>query len=654
MIELIHITKYIGKRKILDDISLSLPAQGIVLLRGENGSGKTTLFTLLALLDKDFSGDYRIDGKSSTEFTSKEISDIRAQDISYIRQKDNFLSFLNLDENEHLDDFLQKKKTSLKRSKQVACTSEGEAILSVLRREMIPGKKIYLLDEVMDHLDEKNRLRLLDEIKERAKTSLVLIIGHDLPEDIGEVMTITLDKGKVISVANEKKTEESKDSLRPGKTRCARFSGLLFLKSFRKRGFLSLLFFFLFSFAGGCSAFPTEAISYDYGDMLIKDAEIGTALKTYTDPEQWTKKYSYQSSGCLILSSDIPDDGFVHLPPKTKTNGAFATNGLALSIPYAFDDGLPFSGCFINTKSYEKAVQGASPDLLSLLSPVPYVVNDATNDFFSFGNKAVLEQTYGLQLDWNLQSGIFYVFGQGNDATISFPSKESLGLKTIDFSTVFSSAVPLIGLTKDEYSSRETIPSATVLVSDEDFRKLTAASFLPNSLIFFMDDKENQHAYCHAIAEEKLIPVFYGMGNGASDSKFLKTNYANMLINAQAEKNQAILIYVFVLVFSLFLTAIYSFLDQIQNQKDDLILYQKGYTKKQVLFYPLGHLLLLETISAVVGYPFGMVLWGAMESNLFGYFPTITVFSFLLALLLVVVDALLFVICFLWQKKKLY
>lgn len=49
MITLFHLSKQYGKHLVLDDISLTFPDTGLVLIEGENGSGKTTLLYILAM-----------------------------------------------------------------------------------------------------------------------------------------------------------------------------------------------------------------------------------------------------------------------------------------------------------------------------------------------------------------------------------------------------------------------------------------------------------------------------------------------------------------------------------------------------------------------------------------------------------------------------
>jgi ABC-type transport system involved in cytochrome bd biosynthesis fused ATPase/permease subunit len=63
--------------------------------------------------------------------------------------------------------------------------SQGQLEKLALEEGLRPGRKVYLLDEVTAHLDSASQKETVKRIKELSKTSLVLIICHDL--DLREV-----------------------------------------------------------------------------------------------------------------------------------------------------------------------------------------------------------------------------------------------------------------------------------------------------------------------------------------------------------------------------------------------------------------------------------------------------------------------------------
>jgi sulfate-transporting ATPase len=60
VIECKDVRKAFGERLLIESLSFSLPAGGIVGIIGPNGAGKTTLFRMLAGMDKPDSGDIRV------------------------------------------------------------------------------------------------------------------------------------------------------------------------------------------------------------------------------------------------------------------------------------------------------------------------------------------------------------------------------------------------------------------------------------------------------------------------------------------------------------------------------------------------------------------------------------------------------------------
>lgn len=658
MIELQHISKTIGKRKILDDITLSFPDCGVVRIRGENGSGKTTLFQILSLSDKDFSGDLILDGKNCKSLTPGEIGSIRAEGISYVRQKDNYVSFLSMEENGNLDKILAKEGSFSRKGKKEESASEGEALLSVMKRELVRGKKLYLLDETLNHLDSKNRSEVFDRIQELSKSSLVLYIGHDSTKNIPTEMEIVMEKGKIISssLPSPSRKEMMEETI---PVRKKKFSKKLFSSYFRKKGPVFSLFFLLFSFLFGCFFFPVEAASYPYGDMLRKDAEIGSAFRIYETPEEWNHPYSFQSLGDIVFSSSVPDDGLVHLSEEVKLRkkGVFSVNGRDLELAYQYDSELPFYGCFLNPDSYLQLRKEAEPALLTLECPIPYTGFEDTGGgygIFYFGNKALLEKKYGRKIEAEAKDGTFLVFGRETESHVTFSSRLSQGTSMPDYSSLFPDGVSLFDLPGADYGE-DGISSGCVLLSDDDFGRLSSSCLDPNSLLFFMEDEEKQKEYCRDIAKERIVPSFYGPLLSAGKGKnHLDTNYATMLSLSRKEIPETVLTYLLSLIFSLFLVFLYAYLGRIQDQNDGRILSQKGVTKKGLLLYPLLLLLILEIGSGVLGYPFGILLWGAMDPSLFGYFPAPTLLSFLAGVLLILLDALFYVFLFYRGKRKEY
>ena len=167
-----------GNKKIINKLSLSLPSNGVFAISGPSGCGKTTLFMLIASLLKPDSGNIVSDHKR----------------LSFVFQEARLLPWLTAAENVNF--VLGGKKSTL----QKATEELGKVGLSEdtkkyphelsggmqrrvsLARAFAYDGDIILLDEPTAGLDERIKSVVLDLIKEKGKTSLVLMITHDIDE----------------------------------------------------------------------------------------------------------------------------------------------------------------------------------------------------------------------------------------------------------------------------------------------------------------------------------------------------------------------------------------------------------------------------------------------------------------------------------------
>ena len=93
MIEMIDIKKrYINSDKnIIDGCQATFDIGKRYALFGENGSGKTTFVKILGLLDKNFSGTYRINGKDVLSMSGSDIARLRNEVFGFMFQDNKLL-----------------------------------------------------------------------------------------------------------------------------------------------------------------------------------------------------------------------------------------------------------------------------------------------------------------------------------------------------------------------------------------------------------------------------------------------------------------------------------------------------------------------------------------------------------------------------------
>ena len=72
MIELIHVTKAFGSKKVIDDLSLKIPANKITVIMGGSGHGKSTIVKLILGFIIPDSGEIIVDKANVLEMSKQQ------------------------------------------------------------------------------------------------------------------------------------------------------------------------------------------------------------------------------------------------------------------------------------------------------------------------------------------------------------------------------------------------------------------------------------------------------------------------------------------------------------------------------------------------------------------------------------------------------
>lgn len=203
MIDIKNIFFSYNDEMIFDNASLTLPSKGVFLLKGANGSGKSTLLKIIKgeLLVKKGNINIANINISKNIKNKKRILD---DNITYIDQQNNLIDFLNVKENASLNLIINKQKvTDLKYLKDdqysnryVDSLSSGEKIITSFEKVTNENRKIILLDECTDFLDDYNTNLIISIIKELGEKYLIIIVSHD------ERVIYAFDK--IITIENKK------------------------------------------------------------------------------------------------------------------------------------------------------------------------------------------------------------------------------------------------------------------------------------------------------------------------------------------------------------------------------------------------------------------------------------------------------------------
>ncbi len=215
MIEMKNISKKVGNKIILDDISLKIDEGSFVVFIGPSGCGKTTTLKLMNKLIEPTSGEIYIDGKP----ISKEDPIKLRRNIGYVIQSIGLFPHLTIRENIELIPKLKKDQTdeeieekTLELMKMVGLNpnefldkypselSGGQQQRIGLVRAIATDAKIILMDEPFRALDPITRTQLqewLYSLQEELKKTIVFVT-HDMDEALKLADKICIMKdGKV-------------------------------------------------------------------------------------------------------------------------------------------------------------------------------------------------------------------------------------------------------------------------------------------------------------------------------------------------------------------------------------------------------------------------------------------------------------------------
>ncbi|KFF66249.1 Fe(3+) dicitrate ABC transporter ATP-binding protein FecE [Pectobacterium brasiliense] len=192
-----NLTAGYGDKRILDGLSLSLPARKITALLGPNGCGKSTLLKCFAKLLTPESGVIQLDGKPLSAFSARQLSrhlallpqqhltpeGITVRDmVAYGRSP--WLSLwgrLSPDDRQRVQLAMEKTRIVDLADKRLTDLSGGQRQRAFLAMLLAQDTPVVLLDEPTTYLDINHQvelMKLLRELNQAGKT--VVTVLHDL------------------------------------------------------------------------------------------------------------------------------------------------------------------------------------------------------------------------------------------------------------------------------------------------------------------------------------------------------------------------------------------------------------------------------------------------------------------------------------------
>ena len=226
ILEIKSVSKKIGKKKILKDISLEVKEGEIFGFVGPNGAGKTTLIKTMLGLYKQDSGTIKIGGYDINKDFEKAMEKIGAiienpEMYDYLSGKDNLSLYSKI--GNKTDDEYQKKivktvKLEERIKNKVKTYSLGMRQRLGVAQALIGKPKLLVLDEPTNGLDPLGikELRVLLKTISKENNIAVFVSSHILSEI--ELMCdriAIIDNGEIIEVKdlNNKQTDKEDISI---------------------------------------------------------------------------------------------------------------------------------------------------------------------------------------------------------------------------------------------------------------------------------------------------------------------------------------------------------------------------------------------------------------------------------------------------------
>ncbi len=218
MIELEGITKTYTRNggepvRALRDVSLRIDRGEFVAIVGSSGSGKSTLMSILGLLDRPTSGEYRFDGRDVSKLGTGEQARFRNKRVGFVFQSFHLLPRTSALENVELpllyserseiDGVGRKALESVGLGDRIDHTpaelSGGQQQRVAIARALVNEPDLLLADEPTGNLDARAALEIMSlfrDLNRQGRT--IVLVTHDMAMAEHAQRIARIEEGAVI------------------------------------------------------------------------------------------------------------------------------------------------------------------------------------------------------------------------------------------------------------------------------------------------------------------------------------------------------------------------------------------------------------------------------------------------------------------------
>lgn len=199
--------------KVLDGISLQVPAGTMLALVGASGSGKSTIAKLLAGYWDATSGEIRIGGNLISDYSQEELNNM----IAYVDQE-TFLFDMNIMDNIRVGKPEASDEEVMRIAELAGCDtfirslpdgyqtqageaggklSGGERQRIAIARAMIKNAPVMILDEATASTDPENETSVQNALSRAASGKTLIVVAHRLSTIVSAEQIAFIKNGKV-------------------------------------------------------------------------------------------------------------------------------------------------------------------------------------------------------------------------------------------------------------------------------------------------------------------------------------------------------------------------------------------------------------------------------------------------------------------------
>ena len=195
-IEILNITKSYGSKKVVDNVSVTIPTGKITSFIGPNGAGKSTVLSIMSRLLNADSGEIYLNGEL---LNRKKSSDI-AKQLAILKQTNNInlrltiedlVSFgrfpyskgnLTQTDRTFIDNAIAYMNLDDIRHQYIDNLSGGQRQRAYIAMTLAQDTDYILLDEPLNNLDMKHSVQIMQVLRKLATelNKTVVIVIHDI------------------------------------------------------------------------------------------------------------------------------------------------------------------------------------------------------------------------------------------------------------------------------------------------------------------------------------------------------------------------------------------------------------------------------------------------------------------------------------------